>query len=231
MILRPEKHWRSVHEEKKGTRKSVLQKQLTYVPLKFSSSTASSEEASSSNAIAHSSNTETSDAVEIVKQIKTSKKLAPTLKRTFASRKTYQQPKIDKLIDTSINFVGYAPKNNIEKLVMANALKCVHLGCTSGISDATTLKFHSSSQNTLRDPVKLSSHNFHKPVHVIVEAYRRYEQSTTNPHRQLEKSQFYSFIHDATTYWVKQLNTTILRVDTNDGLVVKVSSNMHRVKV
>ena len=225
MILRPENHWRSVHEEKKGTKKSVLLKQLTYVSLKSVSSTAFSEEVSSSNAIAHSSNSETSDAVEIVKQIKTSKKLAPSLKRVLASRKTYQQPKIDKLIEPSINFVGYAPKNDIEKLAMRNTLKCVPLGCISGISDATTLKFHSSSQNTIReyhcykcpnDPppqrVKLNSHNFHKAVYVIVEAYRRYDQSTTNLYRQLEKSQYYSLIHDATTYWVKQLNTATLRL-------------------
>ena len=32
-ILQPEKHWCSVHNEKKGKRNSVLQKQLTYVPL------------------------------------------------------------------------------------------------------------------------------------------------------------------------------------------------------
>ena len=171
-------------------------------------------------------------------------KLAPTLKRTLASRKTYQQPKIDKLINPSINFVGYAAKNDIEKLAMGNALKYVHLGCTSGISDATTLKFHSSNQNTLRenhhykfqnDPpppqVKLNSHNFHKAVPVIVAAYRRYDQSTTNPYRQLEKSQYYSLIHNATTYWVKQMNRAILRELTNDGLVVKVPFNMHQTKV
>ena len=60
--------------KKKGKRTSVLQKQLTYVPLKSLSSTVFSEEARSSNAGAHSFNTETSDAAEIVKQIKTSKK-------------------------------------------------------------------------------------------------------------------------------------------------------------
>ena len=69
-----------------------------------------SEKPGTSNAIAYSSNSGTSDAVEIVKQIKTSKKLAPTLKHTLASRKTYQQPKIDKLIDPPINVVGHAPK-------------------------------------------------------------------------------------------------------------------------
>ena len=79
-------------------------------------------------------------------------KFAPTLKRTLTSRKTYQQPQIDKLINPSINFLCYATKNDIEKLAMGNALKCIHLGCTSGISDATTLKFHSSSQNTTREP-------------------------------------------------------------------------------
>ena len=86
-----------------------------------------------SNAIAHFSNSQTSDAVEIVKQIKTSNKLAPTLKCTLTFRRTYQQANIDELINPSINFVGYAPKNDLEKLAMGNALKCVHLDCTSGI--------------------------------------------------------------------------------------------------
>ena len=86
-----------------------------------------------SNAIAHFSNSQTSDAVEIVKQIKTSNKLAPTLKCTLTFRRTYQQANIDELINPSINFVGYAPKNDLEKLAMGNALKRVHLDCTSGI--------------------------------------------------------------------------------------------------
>ena len=109
IILQPERHWRSVQDEKKDTRTSVLQKQLTYMsPLKVFVSTGSSQEASSSNAIAQFSNTEFSDTVEIVKQITTSKKLASNLKHTLTSRKIYQQPKIGKLIDPSINYIGYA---------------------------------------------------------------------------------------------------------------------------
>ena len=44
MVLRPEQHWCSVQEENNSMRKSISQKQLTYVPVKSSSSTASSHE-------------------------------------------------------------------------------------------------------------------------------------------------------------------------------------------
>lgn len=82
-----------VYEEKKGLKKSVSQKQLTYAtPPQYSSSTASLKEASSSNASAQYINTESSDAAHIAKQAKTSKKPASTLKHTLASRQAYQQP-------------------------------------------------------------------------------------------------------------------------------------------
>ena len=99
--------------------------------------------------------------------------------------------KIAVVADISVNIAKRS------KLAMENALKCIHLGCTSGILDATILKFHLSSQNTLHkyhsykfpnDPpplrVTLNSHNIHKVVHAIVEAYRKYDQSTTNAYRQ-----------------------------------------------
>ena len=66
---------------KEGCEKICIAK-TTYVPHKSLSSTAFSEEATSSDAAAHSSDTESSDAVEIVKQITATKKLAPTSKRT-----------------------------------------------------------------------------------------------------------------------------------------------------
>ena len=93
------------------------------------------------------------------------------------------------------------------------------LGCTSAMLDATTLSFvraikiryASTIVKLPNDPPPprktLNSHNFHKAVHTIVEAYRGYDQSTTNPYRQCGKSQYYSMIHDAFMCWVKQLNT------------------------
>ena len=75
-----------------GLKKSVSEKQLTYTPPQYSPSTASLKEASSSNASAQSTNTESSDVAEIVKQAKTSKKPASTLKHALASRQAYQQP-------------------------------------------------------------------------------------------------------------------------------------------
>ena len=77
---------------KEGSEEICIAETTYLCPPQYSSSTASLKETSSSNASAQSTNTESSDAAQIVKQAKTSKKPASTLMHTLASRQAYQQP-------------------------------------------------------------------------------------------------------------------------------------------
>ena len=77
--------------------------------------------------------------------------------------------------------------------------------------------------------VTLNKDNYHEGVHAIVMAYRTHNNLSDYPYRILEKSLCFSVMHDATKYWVKQVNTMILRVISNDGKIVKVPYNMKKV--
>ena len=63
----------------------------------------------------------------------------------------------------------------------------------------------------------------------MVEAYRNLDQGEENPYRFLDKSDHFSLIHDATTYFVKQMNTSIIRIVKGDGTIVKVPFDMKKV--
>ena len=56
-----------------------------------------------------------------------------------------------------------------------------------------------------------------------------FNMDSNNPYRKLEKSEYYGVIHDATSHWVKQLNTVFIRAVDDDGSIVKVPFSMKQV--
>ena len=54
------------------------------------------------------------------------------------------------------------------------------------------------------------------------QAYREKDRSPTNPYRKLEKSTHFGFVHDATSHWVKELNTVFIRAVDETGEIFKV---------
>ena len=95
---------------------------------------------------------------------------------------------------------------------MINTLKVVHLGCASGISNETAIKYQKSSEESLRElqqldesevPLipRINTDNCHSGVHAIIPSYTSLDQSPDIWYRILEKSTHFSTIHDATTYW------------------------------
>ena len=215
LILRPEKHWNSVHNELSGQgskKKKLHQKALNF--LSFPPEVGSSS----------------IDDITITAPVVSSLPKAPPAAAVKPKHRHKRQRNVADMLDPSIHFVGHAPESNIERLALGNALKMIHIGSSTGISDETVLKYHKASHETLREyhelmqpdespvpRVTLNKDNFHSGVHAIISAYRTLNQSSDNPYRILEKSDCFSVIHDATTYWVKQVNTSILRVISDDG--------------
>ena len=239
LLLQLEKHWNSVHgEAAKGTKKKKLQKTLQFmVPADSKSNVSTPASSSSSSDDVFGTDDPTPPATPLV-----SLSSPPTASVVKSKHRHKRQRDVGEMLDPSIHFVGHAPQNNVERLVLGNALKMVHLACTTGISDETAIKYHKASHETLREyreimqpdepalpRVTLNKDNYHSGVHAIISAYITLNSSSDNPYRLLEKSSCFSLIHDATTYWVKQINTTILRVVTDGGKIVKVPYNMKKV--
>ena len=171
------------------------------------------------------------------------------MKVTFAKKKK-AQPTISSMIDPSINFVGHAPKTSYEEYALGFALNTVHVGANAAVSNESILKYQRSGWEKVREfhtlfvkgnidkaaaaaqippRVTHNDHNIHSGVSAILNGYRQHNNDPDNPFRLLEKSDHYSIVHDATTYFVKQLNTSILRVVKGDGSIVKVPFNMTHV--
>ena len=58
---------------------------------------------------------------------------------------------------------------------------------------------------------------------------QRRKQNPNNPYRVLEKCKEFGLVHDATTHWVKELNTIFIRVVGKDGTIFNMSFIFDRV--
>ena len=78
--------------------------------------------------------------------------------------------------------------------------------------------------------VSLNKHNIVNVHRSLYETYRWENQDSDNPYRLLEKCNDFSMMHDATTHWVKELNTVMLRVISPELDVVKVPFSFKSVR-
>ena len=223
MILRPEKHWNSVHEVQKKKTNPQKQQQLLFA------------RSDTDNEVVCTSDTTTERSTA-------QKRNLPQPKLTQA--KKLKQTSVSTLLDPKISFVGYSPNSMMEKFAFGFALNNIHVGVNANISNETILKFQNNDVNKLREfceffwpddnkpnppRVALNNHNIHDGINAIVEAYRTINNDSDNPYRELEKSDQYSLIYDGTSYFLKNINTTMVRVVRGDGTIVKIPYNLKQV--
>ena len=111
---------------------------------------------------------------------------------------------------------------------------------TKCVSNLTTIDYHNVGHSMIKDyyrcvsatkefsktplppKVTLNNHNIVSVHKSLYEAYRFENEDPDNPYRLLEKCSEFGIMHDATTHWVKQLNTVMLRVVTSELDIAKV---------
>ena len=223
MLLRPIEHWSTVHEEKKKAQKSQMMI-FGSPPPPTSSSSASSSASSSS-----------------------------TSSKVNHRKSDLRQPTIQDVVSPKINFVGHVPKNENEEMALAHVLKILHVGSIKMVSSATVLEqyqtavdikeeqyqyYKSLNQDGLRKGtcflprpvmVAVNNHNINDGYEAILRAYVHHNQDENNPYRIIERVAHWGFIHDATSHWVKELNTVILRAVDAKGRITKVPFNFRQV--
>ena len=64
---------------------------------------------------------------------------------------------------------------------------------------------------------------------ISFQVYRTSNADGDNPYRQLEKCGDFGLLHDATTSFVKEINTVFLRAIANEGGIFKVPFSMKQV--
>ena len=203
LILRPEKHWNSVHNLGKiNPQKSALQRSLkTFIQKEASKEeTPLSSQANTELELVVVGNAPTPSSENPCQSAK--KRAASGKKTKFHHKFSSSQSTIVAHFDPKINMVGYSPTNKLEKLALGHTLKTIHLGCNSAASDTTIIKFYQSgldtlreyhqnfvkdlagsSSNTLLPPiVTLNDKNIHHGVKAIVEAYQKLDKSEDNPY-------------------------------------------------
>ena len=74
--------------------------------------------------------------------------------------------------------------------------------------------------------VRLNKHNTNDAYRAHLEWYRDHNMDSDNLYRILEKVKNYGFIHDATTHWVKEINTVFIRAVDDKGNIAKVPFSM-----
>lgn len=247
-IQRPILHWSTVHEEKKKGQKSQIK--LTNHPSLPPPNTEDSDDATqpSSQPSSQSSSSPSSS------QSSSGSSSQPSSQPKVNYRHSQlRQPTIGDLSDPRIDFKGHSPKNANEEMALGHALKMLHVGANKMLSNKAVLENYYSSveikieqyefykslnQENIRKgtcllprPVtaRLNDHNINDGYEAILKAYRNYNQDTDNPYRVLENTTHWGFIHDATSHWVKELNTVILRAVSPNGSITKVPFSFNQV--
>ena len=165
-----------------------------------------------------------------------------------------RQQTIEEVVpETKMDFIGHFPQNTNEEMALGQALKIIHVGANKMISSAAVLEnyqatmeikqeqwqyYHSLNASAIRkgdcllpSPIKvrLNPHNINDGYSAILSAYRNHKNDDDNPYRILENVSLWGFIHDATSHWVKELNTVILRAVDDQGYITKVPFNFNQV--
>ena len=77
--------------------------------------------------------------------------------------------------------------------------------------------------------VCLNDHNTNDGFEAILKSYQKYNLETDNTYRATETANHRCFIHDATSHWVKEINTVFLRAVDDNGNIFKVPFDMNQV--
>ena len=137
--------------------------------------------------------------------------------------------------------------------MFAHVLKILHVGAIKMVSSAAVLEqyqtaveikeeqyqfYKSLNQDGLRKGtcflprpvmVAVNNRNINDGYEAIMKAYVHHYQDENNPYRIVEQVTHRGFIHDATSHWVKELNTVILRAVDAKGRITKVPFNFRQV--
>lgn len=248
-VQRPEIHFNQVHADLAADNTTAPKKKKTtsiltshFSPVVKSCSSSASSMASSS--CSSSSNSTTSDSSIIIPSITPKKSKLPKLNKQFP--KTYfGSMNIRDLMDPQVD-LKTMPKDEIQRWALGSVFKMVHQGANKCQSNAAVVEnysvghtmvqeYHSviSGFGTTRIPlppkVRLNQHNINDVHKSILDTYRYENQDSDNPYRQLEQAVEFGLLHDATSYWAKQLNTVFLRVVESNGQIHKVPFSMRQV--
>ena len=77
--------------------------------------------------------------------------------------------------------------------------------------------------------VRLNDHNINAGHKAILESYQKYNQDPSNPYSALESIKHWELIYDATSHWVKEINTVFNRAADDKGNIYKVPLEMEQV--
>ena len=161
------------------------------------------------------------------------------IKQPGKQRKMSLYRDIREMVDPHID-LKHKPENNMDRWALGAAFKSLQLDankCLSSIAVVDTydlshdmvkeyysvLKEKKEVANILPPPkVRLNKHNITDVQKTLLHTYRVNNMDENNPYRHLEKCLDFGFLHDATSHWVKELNTVFLRVVTGDGDIYKV---------
>ena len=77
--------------------------------------------------------------------------------------------------------------------------------------------------------VRLKDHNINAGFEAILKSYQKYNHDTDNTYRATETANHWGFIHDATSHWVKEINTVFLRTVDDKDNIFKVPFDMTQV--
>ena len=214
------------------------------------SSTPSSESPSSPSSSTGPSSTLASSSTVVVPS---TSKTSLSDKLNYRKKSTLRQPTISDLTESRIDFKGHSPKNLNEQMGLGHALKVIHVGANKMISSTAVLEHYYSTvemktelyefyktlnKDAIRTGtcilprpvvVRLNDHNINDGYEAILKAYQKYNLDEDNPYRILEKVVHWGYIHDATSHWVKELNTVILRAVDERGNITKVPFSFNQV--
>ena len=129
----------------------------------------------------------------------------------------------------------------------------IHVGANKMVSSATVIENYFTSVETQKEQyeyfkslntealrnstvilpqpinVRLNDHNINVGYEAILKAYQKYNLDSDNPYRVIEGVNHWSFIHDATSHRVKELNTVFVRAVDDKGNIHKVPFDMRQV--
>ena len=77
--------------------------------------------------------------------------------------------------------------------------------------------------------VRLNDNDANDGFVAILKSYQKYNLNTDNAYRGTETANHWGFIHDATSHWVKEINTVFLRTVDDKGNIFKVPIDTKQV--
>ena len=257
-IQRPIEHYITVHETpKKGKYSSKTQLTLNGEASTLSASDEPTSSLMSS--LVDSDEPQCTSSLSLVSSTAGAlSKKNPTPVRSMKSNYPHSQliqPTIESLIFPEMDFVGniYVDLNNSQRLALGHALKVIQVGAKKMISSQAVLENYRNfldiqkeqynyyrylnsravRQGTINLPmpieVRVNDHNINKGYEALLESYRFSNSDSGNPYRILDQADHWGIVHDATSHWVKQINTVFVRAVSSDGEITPVPFRMKQV--